>query len=278
MSSPHDYILGTHDAEARRLGLQHRLWSDAAHDLWKRAAIRPGSRVLDAGCGPGFASFDLAQLVAGAEPVGQVVGVDESERYIAHARAGAESRGLGNILRAVTGDVQKLAEVLKGEAPFDAAYTRWVMCFVPDPEAVIAGIAAALKPGGRFAINDYFNYEAMTLAPRSDAFTRLIKAVGTSWRSRGGDPDIMARVPALCRRHGLEVTHLAAHQRTARPADSMWAWPDTFFRIFSPALVDGGFLTKSEAAAWLADWEAATKNPDAFMALPTVYELVAVKR
>ncbi|MFY9341712.1 MAG: methyltransferase domain-containing protein, partial [Planctomycetota bacterium] len=70
-----EYVLGTGADELSRLGLQHRLWSDAAHQAWQRACIRPGQRVLDVGCGPGYAAFDLAQIVTA---VGAVVGVDES--------------------------------------------------------------------------------------------------------------------------------------------------------------------------------------------------------
>lgn len=265
-----EYILGTHDAEAARLGLQHRLWSDAAHTLWKRAGILPGHRVLDVGCGPGFASFDLAQIA------GSVVGVDESERYVEQAAAGAKARGLD--VTVLQGDVQKLGAVLKGQAPFDLAWARWVLCFVPDPDAVVAGVAAALKPGGRFVVSDYFAYESMSFAPRAPHFDRVVRAVGASWRSRGGDPDVAGRLPAIFRRHGLELTHLAVDHRIARPGDSMWSWPDVFFRGYVPMLVSGGFMTKAEGDAWLAEWEARAKDPDTFMFLPPVFDIIGMKR
>ena len=49
------YLLGTDPDEGRRLETQHRLWSPEAHDLWDRAGFGPGDRLLDLGCGPGFA-------------------------------------------------------------------------------------------------------------------------------------------------------------------------------------------------------------------------------
>lgn len=291
-STEKEYILGTHDEEARRLGFQHRLWSDLAHATWKRAGVLPGHKVLDAGCGPGFALMDLAQIVTIApatSPGGVAVGVDESARYIERANAAAEVRGLSRESVAIVGDVQRLRETLgaqkavleplgcSGDGVFDLVFMRWVLCFVPRPQDVINDAAKLLKQGGRFAVNDYFNYESMALAPRCDAFERVVGAVGKSWRSRGGDPDIMGRVPAMCRAAGLRVTHLDCEQRVARSGDSMWAWPDTFFRIFVPTLVEHGFLAQKDADAFTSDWAKWAADPDAFCHLPTVYHLVAEK-
>ena len=37
-----DYVLGTHDDEIARLGLQHRVWRDAVTAAWQRAGITEG--------------------------------------------------------------------------------------------------------------------------------------------------------------------------------------------------------------------------------------------
>ena len=58
-----DYVLGTHDEEIARLGLQHRVWRPRALDAWTRAGFTQGQTLLDVGCGPGHASVDLAELV-----------------------------------------------------------------------------------------------------------------------------------------------------------------------------------------------------------------------
>ena len=60
---------------------------------------------------------------------------------------------------------------------FDLAYLRWVLCFVKSPEDVIKGLAAVVKPGGRVAIQDYFNYEfSIKIAPRRATFEKAIDA------------------------------------------------------------------------------------------------------
>src|SRR5947209_3771961 len=58
-----DYVLGTHDEEIERLGLQHLVWRPRMMAAWGRAGVTRGSRVLDVGAGPGFATADLAEVV-----------------------------------------------------------------------------------------------------------------------------------------------------------------------------------------------------------------------
>src|SRR5688572_27926373 len=118
MAQQTPYVLGTGDDELQRLGLQHRLWSDALQLACRRAQLRLGERVLDVGAGPGFASFDLAQMVSDR---GAVVAVDESQAFVEHLTQQAAARGLAQ-LRGRRGDVQQLGALLAAEAPFDLAY------------------------------------------------------------------------------------------------------------------------------------------------------------
>ncbi len=279
-STPATYILGTSEPELERLGLQHRLWSDAAHALWRAACIQPGSSVLDIGCGPGFATFDLAQIVGadtfGAKP-GSVVAVDESPSYLDHLAQQAKARGLACV-RTVRADLLQLAQTTDiPDATFDAAYARWVFCFVSDPAAVIKGIRQKLKPGGRLLVQDYFNYETATLAPRRESFTKAVLATAQSWRKRGGDSDIMGRLPLMLQQSGFRISHLAVHQRLARPGETMWQWPQSFWPLFMPVLIEMGLLTKADHEAWLHDWAEFEKTPGAYVVLPPVYELIAEK-
>ena len=57
-----EYVLGTNDEELMRLGFQHRVWGEQAFALWERAGFAPGQTIVDVGCGPGFATLDLARL------------------------------------------------------------------------------------------------------------------------------------------------------------------------------------------------------------------------
>jgi ubiquinone/menaquinone biosynthesis C-methylase UbiE len=48
--------------------------------------LKPGERVLDLGCGAGWATRLLAQLVSGGERSGQVIGLDVSDEMVRRAR------------------------------------------------------------------------------------------------------------------------------------------------------------------------------------------------
>ncbi len=274
MATAPEYVLGTDDIELARLGLQHRLWADAAQLLWRRADLIPGSRVLDIGAGPGFAAMDMAALTG---PSGSVVGLDESPAFVAQFnRHAAEQHKPWASAHA--GDVHELDSILAraGETrPFDLAYCRWVLCFVKDPARVVRAAARVLRPGARFCIQDYFCYSTMSLAPKEPAFSAVIDQVDRSWRDRGGDPDIVGRLPALLAEAGFRVTHLEVNHRIARPGDFMWTWPTIFWESVLPRLVASGHITPAMRTAFEQAWTRATSDPSRFCLLPPVFDVIA---
>lgn len=270
MADAREYVLGTHDAELARLGLQHRLWSEQTFACWYRCGIRPGSVVLDVGSGPGYTAFDLVPLVGSS---GRVVAVDESERFIDYVRARASALGVDNIETHVE-DVQELT---LPAASVDIAYARWVLCFVPKPEAVIERVARSLKPGGVFAVQDYINWAALSLSPRSDVFLRVMPAIGKSWRERGGDPQVGQRLPAMMAAAGLVIEEIRPLQRIARPSDPLWDWPTTFFANFIPMLVEQGMVSEEDWRSFQAEWADRTRDPNAVFWTPSMVEIIARK-
>jgi trans-aconitate methyltransferase len=92
----------------------------------------PGERILDLGCGDG--ALTLSLMEAGAE----VVGVDGSAEMIGAARAAG--------IDAHVVDGHRLAF----DAEFDAVFSNAALHWMKRPDEVIAGVARALKPGGRF--------------------------------------------------------------------------------------------------------------------------------
>src|SRR5437870_13417511 len=89
-----DYVLGTHDEELARLGLQHRVWRPVVLDCWQRAGMTVGKRVLDVGAGPGYAAVDLAEIVG---PTGKVIVLERSRNFISAMEAACRARSLANV-------------------------------------------------------------------------------------------------------------------------------------------------------------------------------------
>ena len=271
MREENEYLLGTDDDELRRLGFQHQVWVREAAAAWERGGFGPGSHVLDVGCGPGYAALDLARLV-GRE--GRVVGVDVSARFVAHLQARAAAMGLAN----VSVEVQDVEALSLPPESFDGAYARWVLTFVRRPEAVVAGVAKALRRGGRFVVHDYSRYAAFQVAPEHPAVHRVIEAVIASWTGGGGDPNVGARVPRMMHDAGLEVVSITPISRIARPHDALWQWPRTFFDNFLPHLVRTGYLAEEEQRAFDAVWAERAADPASYLATPPMVEVVGVRR
>src|SRR6266581_79421 len=94
MNKERDYVLGTHDEELARLGLQHRVWRPVVLDCWTKAGITVGSRVLDVGAGPGYAAVDLAEIVG---PAGEVVAIERSNKFVRAMGEAVRGQSLTNV-------------------------------------------------------------------------------------------------------------------------------------------------------------------------------------
>src|SRR5215213_1440455 len=165
-----DYVLGTHDDEVARLGLQHRVWRDVVTACWHRIGLSEGWRVIDVGAGPGYATADLAEIVG---PQGAVLGIERSARFLEAARERCARRGLTNVeLRA--GDLMELS---LGEIGYDASWCRWVASFVSSPEKLVANIAGALRPGGLAIFHEYSDYETFRFMPTKPALESFMVEV-----------------------------------------------------------------------------------------------------
>jgi ubiquinone/menaquinone biosynthesis C-methylase UbiE len=64
---------------------------DITEKTMRRMELRPGERILDLGCGSGWATRLLARVVGeGPQGFGQVVGIDISDEMIRQARAASK--------------------------------------------------------------------------------------------------------------------------------------------------------------------------------------------
>ena len=270
MTSDKDYVLGTHDEEIARLGLQHRVWAPRATDAWRRAGFRTGHTLVDVGCGPGWATADLAGIVG---PRGRAIGVDRSRRFLDAAAARAHVLGLTQA---------EFHELDLDEQPLpvtgaDGAWSRWVYAFVREPRAVLARAAAALRPGGVMVMHEYVDYRAWRLSPRRTEFEEFVREVMASWREHGGEPDIALELPRWLGELGFEVRELRPILEAVQPHEFLFEWPEAFVGVGLQRLVDLGRVSEAQADGVRRAFRESQATPGAFQLTPTVLEIVAVK-
>lgn len=120
---------------------------------WRRELVRvvdprPDQRVLDVATGTGLVAFELVRR-GGC----QVVGLDQSEKMLAGARArSAKTDGLGDRVTFLLGEAEQLPFA---DAEFDALTVTYLLRYVDDPAATMSELARVVKPGGRIGMIEF---------------------------------------------------------------------------------------------------------------------------
>ena len=157
------------------------LWSIAVPILHRRAikrfALEPGMRVADVGCGPGLVTVPMARQVG---PAGEVVAFDVKPHMVSRTATRARKAGLTNVRAVAAGAGEGKME----RAYFDRAVLITVLGEMTHPEAALAEMYQALKPGGILSITEsrpdpHFHCQAEVL--------RLAQAAGFKEQARFGN-------------------------------------------------------------------------------------------
>jgi ubiquinone/menaquinone biosynthesis C-methylase UbiE len=120
---------------------------DITEKTIRHMQLRPGERVLDLGCGSGWATRLLARLVSdGPEGFGQVVGLDVSDEMVRQARGA--SKDFENILY-VWGSAEKIPWE---ENFFDKVLSVESFYYYPDQDRALMELFRVMAPRGRMFI------------------------------------------------------------------------------------------------------------------------------
>lgn len=119
--------------------------------LVERADVREGTRVLDAGCGPGRVTIPLASRVGSR---GEVIALDVQQGMLDRVNANAARAGLTNV-RTLLGALESGANVLRDhDEAFDRILLVTVLGEIPDQVGALRSLHRALKPGGILSVTE----------------------------------------------------------------------------------------------------------------------------
>ena len=240
-------MISTQTWSPERYERHARFVSDLGMPVVELLAPRPGERILDLGCGDGALTEKLAAFGC------DVVGVDASPEQVAGARARGLACAVAN------------GEALPFTSEFDAVFSNAALHWMRRPDAVIASVRRALKPGGRFVAE----------MGGHGCVATIRRALAQALASRGHDAaahdpwyfptaeEYATRLDA----QGFRVEAIALFPRpTPLPGDVV-GWLETFAESFlAPIPVDErpAFLAevrdalrprlRDAAGAWTADY------------------------
>ena len=109
--------------------------------------IKPGSAILDIGCGAGFDLFVASRLTG---PEGKVHGIDLTEAMVAKARENLKRTGIDNF------EVWQVEfeDLPFEDKSFDVVLSNGVINLSPEKDILFGEIFRVLRPGGRLGYAD----------------------------------------------------------------------------------------------------------------------------
>jgi SAM-dependent methyltransferase len=193
-----------------------RFVSDLGMPVVELMAPQPGERILDLGCGDGALTAKLVALGC------DVVGVDSSPEQVAAAvRLGLDARVMDG-------------HALDFDGEFDAVFSNAALHWMRRPDDVIAGVARALRPGGRF-VGEFGG---------AGNIRAIVTALFAAMRRRGIDPERLRpwyypsaeEYRGRLEAHGFQVRVIALFPRPTPLPGDISGWLETFAGMFLSAV------------------------------------------
>jgi trans-aconitate methyltransferase len=225
----------TNQWDAKTYDAKHAFVYEKAKGLVELLAPKAGERILDLGCGTGALAAKIAARGA------KVFGIDRSVEMVEQAR---------RKFPALAFEVMD-ATRMTFDAEFDAVFSNAALHWIPEAEKVAAGMARALKTGGRLVaeFGGKGNIERLV-----KAFHRAFAALGMS-EPEGVTPWFypgIAEYAGILEKNGLEVRSAELYERPTALEDGSQGL-ENWIRVFRQTYVEK--MGEETAAKWIREVE-----------------------
>jgi SAM-dependent methyltransferase len=217
--------------------------------------LAPGWRCLEVGGGGGSIARWLSERVGAT---GGVVVTDVDTRFL-------DSIDLPN-MEVLRHDVTR--DPLPSAA-FDLAHTRMLLIHLPDPDAVLLRLAAALKPGGWLVCEEFDSASTLPEVETGpdEAALKTHAAMRQLRQDQGGDARYGRRLYSRFRRLGLANLGADGHLSMVSAGSPVATLLRASYELRRSAMVEAGYITPGEFDDDLARMD----RPDFVMPSPTMW-------
>ena len=162
--------------------------------------LRPGWRVLDAGCGPGTITLGLARLVS----PGHVTGIDIEDSQFAIVRDRAERERLNVEFRKAS-----VYELPFQDGSFDAVFSHALLGHLSAPDVALLELHRVLKPGGLIGMRAA-DRGGLLIDAASDGPAQAMAAYLANQKNGSKDPNVGRKLGRLLGQAGFTVQKMTA--------------------------------------------------------------------
>ena len=194
-----NYLPSVGGADRLRLEIINERYNPISSELLVRNGLKEGMKVLDMGCGQGYMSCEIAEMV-GDE--GYVIGIDNSSDQLEIARNVVLEKELHN-LKFIELSVYNLDDgSLEEEGIFDIIFCRFLLLHLKDVKKVLQDAYSLLKPGGKFVLFETLGCETIHSEPPTKELETFVKMGRLQFSET--DDSIGSKLPSILEEIGCE--------------------------------------------------------------------------
>lgn len=250
-----------------RLSILGQAMNRYSLEVLREAGLSEGLQVLDAGCGGGTMTHEIAHIIGNK---GVATGIDFDGSIIELNSKEAADERLANISFRQQ-DICQLDEA----GVYDIIFARFLLSHLSEPEKAVANMVRALKPGGRLVLED-IQFSAHVHYPYNAAMATYIEWYAKVVEQTGGDAERGLYLHQYLVNEGLEELNIRIAQPvgTSGPAKIMSL---VTLEKIGHALLEHRITNEECFRAVLEELRLFTNDPTTVISIPRVFQVWATR-